>query len=146
MYVQCSTSPAFGYTMETRLAFMECEDWPLTVIVQGKLKTTSEQSGSHNPVLGSRVSPLPLRPNSTTRVLTGVTIGICSVSVAGTWLRSGVVAKCVTPGTSTLATEPTTRNCSMAPSTGSLSSPRKAWDSDTAPSGLLPLVCFRRLT
>ena len=59
-----------------RLAFMECDWPPLTLMVQGKLNTTSEQSGVHSPVAGLRESPVPLRPNSTTRVRTGVTIGI----------------------------------------------------------------------
>src|SRR5262249_20104562 len=113
-------------------------------MVHGKLNTTSEQSGLHCPVAGSRESPFCTRPDRTTRVLTGATTGIWSVSLVGTTLLSlapqllAVVRG--TPGTSTLSTELTTRNCSMAPSTGSNASPCKACANVTAPSGLLPLV------
>src|SRR5262245_49632343 len=69
-----------------RLALKECAGSPLIRMVQGKV-AVSGQSGVHWPVAGLRESPSPKRPNSTTRVRTGATIGICSVSVVG--LRQG---------------------------------------------------------
>jgi hypothetical protein len=41
-------------------------------------------SGVHCPVFGSRESPSPDRPNSTSLVRTGVTMGIWSVSMCTT--------------------------------------------------------------
>src|SRR5215831_1675581 len=102
-------SPAFGYNSEIRLAFIEWASPPLTLTVHGNT-ANSGQSGVHWPVTGSRESPLPDRPHSTSRVLTGATSGICSVSTVGTTLGSGEVATSVWPGASTLGTEPTTRN------------------------------------
>src|SRR5467141_2853513 len=122
-------SPAFGYRSWIRLAFIEWACPPLTLTVHGNW-AVSGQSGMHWP-LAPRESPLPDLPHSTTRVLTGVTIGICWVRTAGTTLVSGVVEKSVTPGTSTLGTEPTTRNCRSGPTTGSLGSPAKACASDS---------------
>src|SRR5262245_66351938 len=100
-----------------RLALKECAASPLTVMAQGVSGTTSGQSGVHCPVTGSRESPGLLRLNSTTLVLTGATIGICSVSTAGTWLRSLgpqlLAMVLVAPGASTLGTALTTRNSSI---------------------------------
>src|SRR5215831_14337014 len=105
-----------------RLAFIECAAWPFTLTVHGNT-AVSGQSGVHWPVTGSRESPLPDRPHSTSRVRTGVTTGICWVSTVGTTLGSGVVETRVVPGASTLGTEPTTVNCMIAPTQGSLGSP-----------------------
>ena len=119
-----------------RFAFIECASCPLILMVHGN-GMFSGQSGVHWP-FGPRESPLPERPNSTSRVRTGATIGICTVSVFGTWLMSGVVEKWVTPGTSTLGTEPTTRNSSIGPITGSSSSPCSASPSDSVSFGPRP--------
>src|SRR5215510_9054003 len=96
-----------------RLAFIECASCPLTLTVHGNT-AVSGQSGVHWPATGSRESPLPDRPHSTSRVLIGATIGICSVKVAGTTLLSRSVANRVTPGLSTLGTELATRNSMIA--------------------------------
>ena len=72
---------------EMRLELNECADSPLILTVHGN-SMFSGQSGVHCPVARSRESPEPERPNSTTLVRTGATIGICCVSVAGTWLLS----------------------------------------------------------
>src|SRR5215831_19936815 len=97
-------SPAFGYSSWIRLAFIEWGCPLLTWTVHGN-EAVSGQSGMHCP-LGPRESPLPERPHWTIRSRTGVTIGICCVSTAGTTLGSGLVENSVTPGTSTLWTEP----------------------------------------
>src|SRR5215467_6185879 len=93
--------PGFWYSSWTRLAFIEC-GWPLSTMTVHGNPFSVAQSGMHVPVLGWTESPLPDLPHWTTRVRTGVTIGICSVNGFGTWLGSGSVALRVTVGSSTL--------------------------------------------
>ena len=75
-------------------------------------------------------------------VRTGATIGICSVSTAGTWLLSLgpqlLATVSVVPGWSTLGTEFTTRNSIIGPITGSSGRPASASASDSAPCGPRP--------
>src|SRR5450755_3384733 len=117
---------------EMRLAFIECDSCPFTLTVQGN-EAVSGQSGVHWP-FDPRESPPPLRPHETTLVLTGVTIGICSVRVVGTRLGSGSVALSMTDGLSKLGVELTTVNCMIGPTAGSLETPCSACASDTCPS------------
>ena len=107
----------------------------------------------HWPVAGSReFAGACTRPNSTTRVRTGATIGICSVRRSGTWLlslRAAAVGRGqrVRPGTSTLCTRAHDPELQHGAEHRIVGVARAGLaPASRPPSGLLPLVCFKMST